>query len=643
MKHAFLGTVLAAALIAGTPLMANAKVERVEQGALVMENIPAIDPAVRESLRRYGEVRSHGFSGWTADGGVLIATRFGEVAQVHRVDVPMGARRQLTFYDEPVNGGALNPKGDAFVFSKDSGGDEFFQAWHYDLSSGDVTQLSEPGTRNGSAQWTDDGTRLAWYRSQSGDGDWDVLVSDLANPSARKVVLEGSGAMFPLDWSDDGKTLLIGRYVSITKSHLYTLDLASGTLTEIAPQFDVSFGGGEFTADGQHILTTIDKDSEFSRLVKLNIKTSEFDVLSGDIAWDVEGFDIAPNGRDGVFTTNSGGVSEIFKLDLVSGKVTKGPSLGSGVASGLQFDKAGKRVGMTFNSAKSPGDVYSFDYETGAVTRWTMAETGGLNTEHFVEPTLISYTNGDGMQIPAFVYKPKGEGPFPVVISIHGGPEAQSRSTFSSTYQYWVNELGLAVVVPNVRGSSGYGKTYVALDNGFNRKKSVEDIGALIDWVAAEPDLDGERVVVYGGSYGGYMVLASMVDYADKLIGGVNIVGISNFVTFLENTQGYRRDLRRVEYGDERDPAMRAFLQDISPLNHADKIVDPLFIIQGLNDPRVPASEAEQILAAMRGNDAEAWYLLAKNEGHGFAKKSNRDFMNEAIAMYYRHVFGLDG
>ena len=255
---------------------------------------------------------------------------------------------------------------------------------------------------------------------------------------------------------------------------------------------------------------------------------------------------------------------------------------------------------------------------------------------------MFDYPNADGMDIPAFIYRPAGEGPYPVIVSIHGGPEGQSRPYFSSTYQYWANELGAAVVVPNVRGSAGYGKTYVSLDNGLNRKKSVEDIGALLDWIDGQGDLDSDRVLVYGGSYGGYMVLASMVDYNARLAGGIDIVGISDFKTFLENTKGYRRDLRRAEYGDERDPEIAAFFEKISPLNNASEITKPLFIIQGANDPRVPASEAEQILEAVRQNGGEAWFLLAMDEGHGFAKKSNRDFQREAETLFLQDVLELD-
>jgi dipeptidyl aminopeptidase/acylaminoacyl peptidase len=255
-------------------------------------------------------------------------------------------------------------------------------------------------------------------------------------------------------------------------------------------------------------------------------------------------------------------------------------------------------------------------------------------------PELIDYptfdeVDGQPRRIPAFVYRPAGEGPHPVIISIHGGPESQARPGFSSTYQLWIDRLGAAVVVPNVRGSSGYGKTYLKLDNGKLREDSVKDIGALLDWIATQPDLDASRVAVYGGSYGGYMVLASGVHFSDRLKAAVDIVGISNFVTFLENTQDYRRDLRRPEYGDERDPEMRAHLERISPLNNVERIRVPMFVVQGNNDPRVPVSEAEQMVAALREQGSPVWYMNALNEGHGFRKKENRDLFSEATILFF--------
>jgi dipeptidyl aminopeptidase/acylaminoacyl peptidase len=263
------------------------------------------------------------------------------------------------------------------------------------------------------------------------------------------------------------------------------------------------------------------------------------------------------------------------------------------------------------------------------IERWTESETGGLNPTGFIEPELVRVKSFDGLAVSGFLYRPdpkKFPGRRPVIINIHGGPEGQSRPIFQGRNNYYLNELGVAVLYPNVRGSTGYGKTFLTLDNGFKREDSVRDIGAFLDWVAQDAGLDAERVAVMGGSYGGYMTLASLVHFSDRLRCGIDVVGISSFVTFLKNTQDYRRDLRRVEYGDERDPAMAAHLEQISPLNNVARIRKPLFVVQGQNDPRVPVTEAEQMVKAIRAQGGTGWYLLAKDEGHGFAKKKNADF-----------------
>ncbi len=614
--------------------------ERIEMGNLVIEGVPEIPQAIYDRQRQFTNTRGHGFLDW-ADGGILISTRFGEVSQIHHVEAPGAARRQLTFYTERVGGGDVSPAGGSFIFTKDKGGDEFFQGFNQNLETGEVIQFTEPGTRNGSVVWSDDGSKAAWYRTKDGDPDYDIMVGDPSDPATTRVAWEGEGALFPIYWNSDATKLVVQQYISITKSRIFVLDTEVETLTEFNPDDDVAYNGAILLPDGD-ILTVTDKDSEFANLVRIDAETGEKTIYTADINWGVSGWTISSDKSTIVFALNADGLGTMHLLDLETGEISDGPELPPGLIGGFDFSPDGTQVGFTFNSATSPSDAWSFDVETLELTRWTHAEIGGLNPETFSSPELIRYTNYDGMEIPAFVYRPKGDGPHPVIVSIHGGPEGQARPSFSSTYQYWMQELGAAVVVPNVRGSSGYGKTYVGLDNGLNRKKSVEDIGALLDWIETQDDLDSDRVVVFGGSYGGYMVLASMIDYGDRLAGGVNIVGISDFKTFLENTNGYRRDLRRVEYGDERDPEIAAFFEEISPLNNASKITKPIFIIQGYNDPRVPYTEAEQILAAVRENGGEAWYLLAMDEGHGFAKKSNREYQSAAQTLFFKKVFGQD-
>ena len=633
---------LAATLLLGSAAIAQEAPQRIERGNLVIEGIPEIPQAVRERLQQYENTRSAYFTGFTEDGGMLVTTRFAETSQVHKVDEPMGMRRQLTFYDEPVEGAAVRENDrTAFLFGKDTGGDEFYQGWLFELETGKTTHFTEDGTRNGGFAWRDDGERVAWYRSTTDSGDWDILVADPADPASVQVVHEGEGAMFPLDWSGDGDALLAMRYISVNRSHLYTLDLASGELDEIRPQAEVAWGGGEFLPDGR-VLTVSDEDSQFQRILLVDPQTDDIAVLTPAIEWDVENLVLSPDGHTVAYTLNEGGTETLYFLDLETGDSRNGPELPAGLISAVDFDETGERLAFTFSSATSSGDVWVYEMASSDLTQWTQSELGGLNPDTFVEPRLVEYRTFDGMQIPAWAYLPAGDGPHPVIVYIHGGPEGQYRPGFSSTFQYWVNELGAAVVAPNVRGSAGYGKDYLLLDNGMNRKGSVKDIGALLDWIAAQPQLDEQRVVVYGGSYGGYMVLASAVDHSDRLAGAVDIVGISSFVTFLENTEDYRRDLRRAEYGDERDPEMRRFLESVSPLNNADEITVPLFIIQGANDPRVPASEADQMLAAVRENGTEAWFLLAKDEGHGFSKKSNQDYMRAAVTVFLDEILAAE-
>ena len=345
------------------------------------------------------------------------------------------------------------------------------------------------------------------------------------------------------------------------------------------------------------------------------------------------------------FVTNEDGRSRVYLMDTRSREYRRIESIPTGLAFGLTFSPDDRQLGMTLNLTQTPSDAFVLDLgeeplDYGQLTRWTTSEVGGLDTTAFRTPDLVRYPSfdtvgGQPREIPAWVYKPAGRGPFPVVISIHGGPEGQARPAFSATYQMWLDKLGVAVIQPNVRGSRGYGKTYLGLDNGFRREDSVRDIGALLDWIDTQPDLDASRVAVFGGSYGGYMVLASAVHFSDRLKAAVDIVGISSFVTFLENTQDYRRDLRRVEYGDERDPVMRAHLEKISPLNNVEKIRVPLFVVQGQNDPRVPVTEAEQMVAALRERGQSVWYMNALNEGHGYRKRDNRDAFQQALMMFF--------
>ena len=374
-------------------------------------------------------------------------------------------------------------------------------------------------------------------------------------------------------------------------------------------------------------------------------------VLSADIPWDVDAMEIADDGRHLAYVSNEDGIYKLHVLSLPGRTPIELPELPVGMITGLGFSPDGKRLALSLNTATSPSDVHVIDLATAKLVRWTRSEVGGLDAARFVAPTLVRFptfdqVDGKPRTIPAFYYKPAkapAGGKLPVIISIHGGPESQARPTFSPNFQFLANELGVAVLVPNVRGSAGYGKTYLTLDNADKREDSVKDIGALLDWIAKQPELDARRVGVTGGSYGGYMVLASLMHYSDRIRAGVETVGISHFGTFLNNTESYRRDLRRAEYGDERTPEMKAVFDRISPLNGAKKITSPLFVAQGRNDPRVPYTEAEQIVKAVRGNGQPVWFLMFDDEGHGFRKKGNVDYFGAASMLFWQRYLLGDG
>jgi dipeptidyl aminopeptidase/acylaminoacyl peptidase len=611
---------------------------------LVVEGVPSFPAELRADAGRYMEFRAAGFNSWHPKRReMLITTRFADSMQLHLVKSPGAARRQLTFLPEPVGGGRFQPKtGACIVFSQDTGGGEFYQLYRYDVTDGRITLLTDGKSRNTGARWSQNGKQLAFTSTKRTGKDNDVWLIDPLKPESAKLLHEVSGGGWSIeDWSHDGETLLLGEYVSVNESHLYLLDIRSGATAAITPAGEkgVAYGNARFSGSGKTILATTDKNAEFQRLVEMDFNGKILRVLTEKAKWDVDEFELSPDGNTIAYILNEDGVGVLHLMNAKSGKELKAPKLPLGIPSGLEWHENGRDLGFNFVSAKSPNDAYSVDVKTGKVERWTESETGGLDAQQFVEPELVKLKSFDGLQISAFVYRPdpkKFPGKRPVIVNIHGGPEGQSRPIFQARNNYFMNEMGVAVIFPNVRGSVGYGKTFVTLDNGFNREDSVKDIAAVLDFIKSDSALDGTRIAVTGGSYGGYMSLACMEHYADSLRCGIDVVGISNFLTFLKNTQDYRRDLRRVEYGDERDPKMAEFLEKISPTTNVKKITKPLFVVQGKNDPRVPVTEAEQMVKAIRDNGGTVWYLMAKDEGHGFAKKRNADYQFLATIQFYR-------
>jgi dipeptidyl aminopeptidase/acylaminoacyl peptidase len=611
---------------------------------VTLDNIPEIPKRIVERSAQYLNTRSASVADWDPDGnGLLILTRFGNTNQVHHVGEPGAYRKQITFFDEPVAEALYSRAQDrnGFIFRMDVGGGEFFQLYWYDLRTGQYNMITDGKSRNQTIAWSNSGTKLSYSSTKRNGKDFDIYVIDPGDPKSAQMVLQADGDWSAVDWSPDDSKLLIKHYISANESYLFVLDPKTGQKTEINPtngQKKINYNQAFFSRDGKGVFYTSDEDGEFLQLVYYDLAKKGQTVLTRGLKWDVDDLAVSEDGKYLAFTTNEGGISKLYTMPTSDPTGTQTPDLPQGVVDKLRFDHQSKRLAFSITNAKTPSDVYSVDLATNAVSRWTYSEVGGLNADTFVTPQLIQYPTFDAPRmIPAFYYKPHNEAKktYPVIIYIHGGPEGQSLASFNANIQYWVNELGAAVLVPNVRGSSGYGKSYLLLDNGMKRMDTVKDIGALLDWIAKQPELDSKRVGVYGGSYGGFMVLAVMYSYNDRLKCGVESYGISNFVTFLQNTQEYRRDLRRAEYGDERDPKMREFLNSISPSTNVSKITIPLFVAQGVNDPRVPLSESDQIVKAVRGNGGTVWYMVAKDEGHGFQKKETKDSFGNAVSYFF--------
>jgi dipeptidyl aminopeptidase/acylaminoacyl peptidase len=630
------GSRLALALLTATSLFAASP-----PANLVVENVPEFPAALVDKVGPYLDFRTAGLEDWNpARPEVLITTRFGEATQLHIVKMPGGDRRQITFFRDRVAGGSFRPHDpNTIIVQKDIGGNEFFQIYRLDVPTGAITLLTDGKSRNLASAFSRDGKWIAYSSTKRNGNDTDIWILDPSDPQSAKMVLQVEGGGWAAsDFSRDNAKMLVSNEVSANETYLYLVDVATGAKTLLTAKGNapVAYSSARFSADDSDIYFTSDEGSEFQHLVRMHLADRSKQVLTHE-TWDVDLFRLDEARTRVAYVTDENGAGVLHIAD-VTGRELLRPKLPYAVIGNLRWHPNGHLLGFSMNSAKSPNDVYSLDVDNGTVQRWTESETGGLNPGRNVDPQLVTMKSFDGTQISAFVYRPdaaKFPGKRPSIIIIHGGPEGQSQPNFLGRSNYWINELGIALVYPNVRGSTGYGKTYLAMDNGFKREDTVKDIGTVINWIKNDPGMAADRIAVYGGSYGGYMTLATMTHYNADMRAAVDVVGISNFLTFLQNTSGYRRDLRRVEYGDERDPKMHDFLQQISPLTSASKITRPLFVVAGFNDPRVPWTEGQQVVQTVRASGAPVWWLMAKDEGHGFAKRSNQDFQFLAMTEFW--------
>jgi dipeptidyl aminopeptidase/acylaminoacyl peptidase len=562
------------------------------------------------------------------------------VPQVWTVDAPGAWPEQRTFYDERVTFASWSPARDELVFGMDEGGNERQQLFRYDPATGGVTNL----TRRDDAKhrwggWSDDGDRVAFASNRRDDSVFDVYVQgrDEVGEGA-ELVHEGDGWLTLGGWSPDDSRLLVSEAYSNFDQDVSVLDVDSGEVTHLTPhEGTVRFQSATWGPDGESVYLVSDRESDALDLWRVDVETGAFSLVVADDEWEIDGVAVDEESRRVVYSRNVDGytrltVGELTAPDRIDPFAE--PDLPRGVAGGVSFAPDGDAFAVTVTTSSDTANVYVVDARTGEAERWTRAATAGIPRDSFVEPELVRYPTFDGREIPAFFSVPNdsGEGDTPVIVDIHGGPESQRRPSFNAVKQYFLAN-GYAVFEPNVRGSAGYGKAYGHLDDVEKRMDSVADVEAAVAWLSDHPAVDPDRLVAMGGSYGGFMVLAAMTEYPDLWAAGVDIVGIANFVTFLENTGEWRRELREAEYGSLADD--REFLESISPLNNVEKVRAPLFVLHGENDPRVPVSEAHRLVEAAREH-VPVRELVFDDEGHGFTKLENR------VEAYSRIVEFLD-
>jgi dipeptidyl aminopeptidase/acylaminoacyl peptidase len=618
---------------------------------LIVDGLPHISTDIVAQVQKYTDFRPTVFLDLhPTKSQMLVKTRpeQSQVMQLHRIDDANGKAICLTTFPDDVAYALYEPiEGLYCVFNKDINGNEKYQNYRYDFDTGRITLLTDGKSRNRLGVWSPKGDKMAFTSNERNGKDQDVYIMDPLHPESKRLVLEFSnGDSWSVEsWSPDGATLLLSEYLSINNSNLWTLDLAEGRLTLLTPKNQrdqIAYSQPRYSLDGNSIFFITDKDYEFKTLANLDIKTGQLKYLTKSINWDIDSYKISPDGKQIVCVSNEDGISRghLLTLSEDGNNLRLLKDIPLGVITKITWEKNSDGLRFNLSGAKIVDDIYCLKLGNGHLKRLTKSKAT-METDQFVEPELITWESFDGKRMSGFLYRPShtNRGRCPVRVIIHGGPESQFRPGFLGRINYFTDELGVALLFPNIRGSSGYGKTFLQLPNGLQRVDAYEDLNALLDWIKMQPDLDGDRIMVSGGSYGGHATLAVATRYNDKIACSLSIVGMSNLVTYLENTEIYRRDLRRAIYGDERIPAVRDFLASIAPMNHAKAITKPIFVVQGLMDPRVPYSESEQIVKTLKNINTPVWFLTAKNEGHGFSKKENVDFLFYATVEFVnRHL-----
>ena len=583
-----------------------------DAAGLHVTGAPRLDPALAPALDPYDAVQSTRLADISSDATELLVLQGGDARLVRG---PLEASVARTM-DADVSWAAFGDASEV-VFAADRDGTEDDRLYRRGTGTAAMVadrRVADPIAIRGTVIWAEpDGVTTSLW----------MTVHD----EAPRRVFAGDGSWTPIDLSRDGTRLLARRAISIDTSTLYRIDLDDGhavALTSVDAR--VAAPAGAFGRNGELFAIASSGD----RLNLWELRSHGARLVAPELQWDVTQLAVSPDGATVAFTTNEDGVSVLRLYDVATHAhrvVTAAPS--GGVSGELRFAAGVPVLAFSFTDARHPRDVFTYDLRDDRVTGWTHAELGALDATRLVEPARIAIASGN-VRVPMLVMRPPTAVHARVVIELHGGPEDQWLPKWSPFEQFLASR-GFAIIQPNVRGSIGYGRAFAALDDGVHRADPVRDVGAVLDWIATQPDLDARHVAVMGTSYGGYLALASLIAFPDRLDAGVDVVGIADLVAFLEGTAAYRRDQRRAEYGDERVPDIRQTLASLSPIAHAAAIRVPLLVAQGRRDPRVPPAVADRLVAAVRAAKGAVWYLSADDEGHGFTKPTNHAALENLI------------
>ena len=628
LKQAVAVVIVSASLLSGFRTSSAQTNELVPKAGLASDELPKVPASLALEVEPYTRLSAYSLAGWDpVERELWTKSLASNASSVFKISSPGDNLQRELLIPTGVYDLYFNPQARSLVYVKDNGGNEVFQLYAFDPSKYKSSLVSDGKSRNTEPVWSNRGDQVIYSSNRRNGSDTDLYVVNPSDPATTRLLAQDSGYLKVFDWSPDDTQALFYNWLSANESYLYTVDVKSGQKTLLTPKIGsdkVAYDFAQFSSDGKGIYLTTDRDSEFLRLAYMNVATKELTYLTDHIKWNIEDFKVSPDRKTVAFISNEDGASRLHLFDVTTNKTKDVAVPGLGVISNLRWHKNSNDLAFVLSSARSVWDIYSLNTKTGKIERWVKGITEGIDVAKFSEPELIHWKSFDERQISGFLYRPPAKfiGKRPVVIDIHGGPDDQARPQFNGPDNYFISELGIAKIYPNVRGSTGYGKSFLKLDNGYDREAAIKDIGALLDWIKSQPYLDADRVMVTGWSYGGYVALSVAANYSERIRAAQSVSGPTNLVSYIEHTEAWRRDRRREEYGDERDPKMRAFLDQIAPLNNAGKIKKHLMIVQGENDARVRASEADQMVRAVKKNGTPIWYLLAKDEGHDFSQNT---------------------